>query len=83
MFLLSTTRLAKSSTNFVHILSTFGNELIKHNPREAWDVMHEIKIRVLHKVYKQVFKKLYWTIMQRLAKTIINPHKETIQTTSK
>jgi hypothetical protein len=30
MFLLSTTRLAKSSTNFVPILSPFGNELIKH-----------------------------------------------------
>jgi hypothetical protein len=36
----------------VHILSPFGNELIKHNPREEWDAMHEIKIRVLHKVYK-------------------------------
>jgi hypothetical protein len=32
---LSTTRLAKSSINFVHILYPFGNELIKHNPREA------------------------------------------------
>jgi hypothetical protein len=28
MFLLSTTRLEKSSTNFVHILSPFDNELI-------------------------------------------------------
>jgi hypothetical protein len=34
MFLLSTTRLAKSSTNFVPILSPFGNELIKHKLRE-------------------------------------------------
>jgi hypothetical protein len=45
--------------------------------------MHEIKIRVLHKLYKQVFKKLYSTIVPRLAKTRVNPHKETIQTTSK
>jgi hypothetical protein len=30
-----------SSINFVHILSPFGNELIKHNPREAWDAMHD------------------------------------------
>jgi hypothetical protein len=37
MFLLSTTQLAKSSTNFVHILSPFGIELIKHNLREASD----------------------------------------------
>jgi hypothetical protein len=28
---------SKSSTNFVHILFPFGNELIKHNLREAWD----------------------------------------------
>jgi hypothetical protein len=49
MFLLSTTRLAKSSTNFVLILSPFGNELIKHKPREERYAMHEIKIRVLHK----------------------------------
>jgi hypothetical protein len=41
MFLLSTTMLAKSSTNFVHIFSPFGNELIKHKPREEWDDMHE------------------------------------------
>jgi hypothetical protein len=41
MFLLSTTRLAKSSTNFVPILSPFGNELIKHKPREERDAMHE------------------------------------------
>jgi hypothetical protein len=34
IFLLSTTLLAKSSTNFVPILSPFGNELIKHQPRE-------------------------------------------------
>jgi hypothetical protein len=59
MFLLSTTQLAKSSTNFVHILSPFGNELIRHKLREEWDSMHEIKIRVLHKAYKHVFKQLY------------------------
>jgi hypothetical protein len=41
MFLLSTTWLAKSSTNFVPILSPFGNELIKHKPKEEQDVMHE------------------------------------------
>jgi hypothetical protein len=79
MFLLSTTLLAKSSTNFVHILSPFGNELIKHKLREEWDAMHEIKIRVLHKVYKLVFKQLYSTIMPRLAKTRVNPLKETIK----
>jgi hypothetical protein len=43
----------------MHILSLFGNELIKLKPREAWDAMHEIKNRVLHKVYKQLFKQLY------------------------
>jgi hypothetical protein len=43
MFLLSATLLAKSSTNFVLILSPFGNELIKHEPREEQDAMHEIQ----------------------------------------
>jgi PhoPQ-activated pathogenicity-related protein len=56
MFLLSTTRLAKSSTNFVHNLSPFSNELIKYKSREEQDALYEIKIRVLHKAYKQVFK---------------------------
>jgi hypothetical protein len=41
MFLLSTTRLAKSSTDFVPILSPFGNELINHKSREEEDAMHE------------------------------------------
>jgi hypothetical protein len=41
MFLLSTILLAKSSTNFMPILSPFGNELIKHKPREEQDAMHE------------------------------------------
>jgi hypothetical protein len=41
MFLLSTTQLAKSSTNFVPILSPFDNELIKHKLREEQDAMHE------------------------------------------
>jgi hypothetical protein len=77
MFLLSTIRLAKSYTNFVHNLSPFGNELIKHNLREAWDAIYEIKIRVLHKVYKRVFKQLYSTIMPRLTETRVNPHEET------
>jgi hypothetical protein len=53
--LLSTTRLAKEFYHFVHILSPFGNELIKHKSREE-DAMHEIKIRVLHKLYQQIFK---------------------------
>jgi hypothetical protein len=42
MFLLSTTRLVKSSTNFVPILSPFDNKLIKHKLREERDAMHEI-----------------------------------------
>jgi hypothetical protein len=50
----------------VHNLSPFGNELIKHNMREEWDAMHEIKIRVLHKVYMQVFKQLYSSLCQDL-----------------
>jgi hypothetical protein len=40
---LSTTLLAKSSTNFVPILSPFGNELIKHKSREERDAMHDIQ----------------------------------------
>jgi hypothetical protein len=40
--LLSITRLAKEFYHFVYILSPFGNELIKHKPREV-DAMHEIK----------------------------------------
>ncbi len=55
--------ISKSFTNFVHNLSPFGNELIKHKLREERDAMHEIKIRVLHKAYKQVFKQLYLTIV--------------------
>jgi hypothetical protein len=43
MFLLSTTRLPKSSTNFVPILSPFDNELIKHKLREEQDDMLEIQ----------------------------------------
>jgi hypothetical protein len=60
MFLLSTTNsLAKSSIKFVHNLSPFGNELIKHKLREEQDAMHEIKIMVFYKAYKNVFKQLY------------------------
>jgi hypothetical protein len=77
MFLLSTTRLAKSSTNFVCILSPFGNELVKHNLREAWDAMHEIKIRVLHMVYKHVFEQLHSPILPRLAESRVSLHNET------
>jgi hypothetical protein len=43
MFLLSTTQLAKRTTNFVPILSPFGNELIKHKLREERDAMHKIQ----------------------------------------
>jgi hypothetical protein len=43
MFLLSTTLLAKSSTNFVPILSLFGNEFIKYKPTKEQDAMHEIQ----------------------------------------
>jgi hypothetical protein len=35
--------ISKSSTNFVCNLSSFGNELIKHEPREERDAMHEIQ----------------------------------------
>jgi hypothetical protein len=49
-------------TDFVHHLSPFGNELIKHKLREERDVIHEIKITVLHRIYMQVFKKLYSTL---------------------
>jgi hypothetical protein len=34
MFLLSTIRLAESSTNFVSILSIFDNKLIRYKPRK-------------------------------------------------
>jgi hypothetical protein len=40
-FILSSTLLAKSSTNFVPILSPFGNKLIKHKPREERGAMYE------------------------------------------
>jgi hypothetical protein len=40
-FLLSTTLLAKSSTNSVLILFPFGNELIKHKLREERDAMQK------------------------------------------
>jgi hypothetical protein len=63
----------------MYILSPFGNELVKHKLREAWDDMHKIKIMVLHKVYKKVFKQLYSTIVSRLAKIRVNPHKESIK----
>jgi hypothetical protein len=59
---------SKSSTNFVHNLSPFGNELVKDKLREEWDAMHEIKIRVFHKVYTHVFNQLYATIIPRLVK---------------
>jgi hypothetical protein len=52
----------------MHILSPFGNELIKHKPREEGDAIYEIKIKVLHKIYKQLFEQLYTISMSRLAK---------------
>jgi hypothetical protein len=65
MFFLLTTQLVRVQPTLCTLLSPFGNELIKHNPRE-WDAMHEIKIRVLHKVYKQVFEQLYPSSCQDL-----------------
>jgi hypothetical protein len=58
--------ISKSSINFVHNLFPFDNELIKYNPWEEQDDMHEIQIRVLHKTYKQVFKQLYTSLCQDL-----------------
>jgi hypothetical protein len=52
---------------FVHILSPFGNELIKYKPRGV-DAMHEIKIRVLHILYQQIFKPIMLNKMSRLCK---------------
>jgi hypothetical protein len=60
--------ISKSSTNFVHNLSPFGSELMKHKPREEQDAMHEIKIRVLQTAYKQVFKQLYTSLCHNLQK---------------
>jgi hypothetical protein len=58
---------SKEFYHFVHIHSPFGNELIKHKPREV-DAMHEIKIRVLHKLYQQLFKATMLNKMQDLQK---------------
>jgi hypothetical protein len=49
----------------MHIISPFGNELIKHKPREV-DAMHEIKIRVLHRLYQKTFKANMLNKMPRL-----------------
>jgi hypothetical protein len=51
----------------MHILSPFGNELIKHKRREV-DAMDEIKIRVLHRLYQQIFKAILLNKMPRLCK---------------
>jgi hypothetical protein len=78
MFLLSTTWLAKEFYQlYAHILSPFGNELLKHKPREV-DAMHEIKIRVLHRLYQQIFNTTMLNKMPRLPKMRVNPHKQTI-----
>jgi hypothetical protein len=58
--LVLTTQLAIEIYNFVHILSPFGSELIKHILRDA-SAMHEIKIRVLHRLYIKYLKQLYST----------------------
>jgi hypothetical protein len=60
--------------HFMHILSPFGNEPIKHKSREI-DGMHEIKIRVFHKLYQQIFKATMLIKMQDFAKMRVNPHK--------
>jgi hypothetical protein len=65
--LLSTTQLAIEFYHFVHILSPFDNELIKHKLREV-DAMHEIKIRVLHELHQQIFKATMLNKMPRLCK---------------
>jgi hypothetical protein len=51
----------------MYILFPFGNELIKHKPREV-DAMHEIKISVLDKLYQQIFKSTILNKMPRLCK---------------
>jgi hypothetical protein len=51
----------------MHILSPFGNELIKQKPREI-DTMHEIKIRALYRLYQQIFKSNMLNKVTRLAK---------------
>jgi hypothetical protein len=61
----------------------FGNELIKHNPREEQDAMHEIKIRVLHKAYKQVFKQLCTQLCQNLQNKSASSQKDHNRITSK
>jgi hypothetical protein len=65
--LFSTTQLAIEFYHFVHILSPFGNELVKYKPREV-DAMREIKISVLHRLYHQIFKATMLNKMPRLGK---------------
>jgi hypothetical protein len=74
---------SKEFYHFVHIRSPFGNELIKHKPREV-DAMHEIKIRVLHKLYQQLFKATMLNKMQDLQKKqelILRPLRDNKQVT--
>jgi hypothetical protein len=82
MFLLSGTRLARVQPTLC-TLSPFGNELIEHNPREEWDAMYEIKIRVLHKVHKQVFKQLYSSLCQDLQDKSESPQRDHKKITGK
>jgi hypothetical protein len=75
MFYLSTTLLAKSSTNIVLILSPLGNELIKHKPREERDDMHEIQ----NYGASQGIQASIWAIIHhqyaKTCKTRVNPYK--------
>jgi hypothetical protein len=68
MFLLSTTLLAKRSTNFVPILSPFDNELIKYKLREERDAMHEIQHYGASQGMQASIYTIMQTIMVRLAK---------------
>jgi hypothetical protein len=67
LFLFSTTRLAKSSINFVPILSPPLAMNSSNTNREKNEMLcMRFKIRVLHKVYKQVFKQLCTPLYQDL-----------------
>jgi hypothetical protein len=83
MFFLSTTRLARVLPTLRTISPPFGNQLIKHKPREEWDVLHEIKIRVLHKAYKQVFKQLYTSLCQDMQNKSESSQRDQYKITSK
>jgi hypothetical protein len=52
----------------VQILSPFGNELIKHKPREERDVMHEIHNYGASQGIQACIEAIMYTIIPRLAK---------------